>query len=53
MKRTARRRGFGALLNDDVTGGVDAGFRMLVIAGSLVAGTLAAGVLLPPRRQHL
>lgn len=44
-------RGFGALLNDDVTGGVDAGFRMLVIAGSLVAGTLAAGVLLPPRRH--
>lgn len=43
-------RGFGAMLNDDVTGGVDAGFRMLVIAGSLVAGTLAAGVLLPPRR---
>jgi uncharacterized membrane protein YjjP (DUF1212 family) len=44
-------RGFGAMLNDDVTGGVDAGFRMLVVAGSLVAGTLAAGVLLPPRRH--
>lgn len=44
-------RGFGAVLNDDVSGGVDAGLRMLVIAGSLVAGTLAAGVLLPPRRH--
>lgn len=44
-------RGFGAMLDDDVTAGVDAGFRMLVIAGSLVAGMLAAGVLLPPRRH--
>jgi len=44
-------RGFGAMLDNDVAAGVDAGFRMLVIAGSLVAGLLAAGVLLPPRRH--
>jgi uncharacterized membrane protein YjjP (DUF1212 family) len=43
-------RGFGAMLDHDVDAGVNAGFRMLVIAGSLVAGLLAAGVFLPPRR---
>ncbi len=42
--------GFGALLDDDVTAGIGATTSMLVIAGSLVAGILAAGVLLPPRR---
>jgi uncharacterized membrane protein YjjP (DUF1212 family) len=44
-------RGFGSMLDNDVTAGVDAGFRMLVVAGSLVAGMLAAGVILPPRRH--
>jgi uncharacterized membrane protein YjjP (DUF1212 family) len=42
--------GFRAMLDDDVTAGVDAMFRMLVVAASLVAGMLGAGILLPPRR---
>ncbi len=42
--------GFGALLDDNVTAGIGATTSMLIIAGSLVAGILAAGVLLPPRR---
>lgn len=43
-------QGFRAMLQDDVEGGVGAAFSMLVVAGSLVTGMLAAGVLLPPRR---
>lgn len=44
-------RGFGAMLDADVNLGVSAAFSMTVIAGSLVAGILAAGVVLPPRRS--
>ncbi|GDX82332.1 membrane protein [Deltaproteobacteria bacterium] len=44
-------RGFGAMLDADVNSGVSAAFSMTVIAGSLVAGILAAGVILPPRRS--
>lgn len=44
-------RGFGAMLDDDVSAGVSAGFATVVIAASLVAGILAAGILLPPRRS--
>lgn len=44
-------RGFGAMLEDDFTVGIDAVFSMVTIAGSLVAGILAAGVLVPPRRM--
>lgn len=43
-------RGLGALMQDDVAGGVDAAFGMFVVAASLVAGLLTAGVLLPPRK---
>lgn len=42
--------GFGAMLDDDVEAGVGAAFSMFVIAGSLVAGILAAAVLIPPRK---
>lgn len=42
--------GFGAMLEDDLERGIGALVSMLFIAGSLVAGILAAGVLLPPRR---
>lgn len=42
--------GFGALLDDDVQGGVRSAFKMMVVAGGLVAGMLAAGAILPPRR---
>jgi len=43
--------GFGAMLDDDVQAGVSAVISMLTIAGALVAGILAAGVLLPPRKS--
>jgi uncharacterized membrane protein YjjP (DUF1212 family) len=42
--------GFRALIDDDVTAGVDAIFRMMFVAASLVAGMLVAGILLPPKR---
>lgn len=42
---------FGAMLDDEVEAGVGAAFSTMVIAGSLVAGILAAGVLLPPRKS--
>lgn len=44
-------RSFGAMLESDVDTGIGAAFSMMVIAASLVAGILAAGVLLPPRKS--
>ncbi len=43
--------GLRSMLDDDVVKGVDAAFSMLLIASSLVAGLLAAPVLLPGRRD--
>ena len=39
------------LMEQNVTVGVEAGFRMLITASSLVAGLLVANVVGPPRRE--
>lgn len=41
-------RSLTLLLNRDVLSGVEAAFRMLMLAASLVAGLLMAGILVPP-----
>ncbi len=43
-------QGFRAMLLSDLDAGIDAGFTMLLVAGSLVAGLLTAQVILPPRK---
>lgn len=44
-------KGFGAMLREDISSGVGAGFQALVIAGALAVGILVAGVILPPRKS--
>ena len=43
-------QGFRAMLLSDRDAGIDAGFTMLLVSGSLVAGLLTAQVILPPRK---
>jgi uncharacterized membrane protein YjjB (DUF3815 family) len=43
-------QGLTFLLERDVTSGVDAAFRMLFVAASIVAGLLISNIALPPRR---
>lgn len=44
-------RSFAALLEHDVMGGIEAAFKMSLIAISLVSGLIAANVVLPPRQM--
>ena len=44
-------RSVAALLADDVIGGIDIAFTMVIVAVALVAGLLSANVLLPPRQS--
>lgn len=44
-------RGLAHLLEHDPVQGIDLGFRMLLVAASLVAGLLLAGAVLPPPRD--
>ncbi len=44
-------RGLAALLNEEVISGVETMFKMIITAVALVAGTLIASIVAPPRRE--
>jgi uncharacterized membrane protein YjjB (DUF3815 family) len=44
-------RGLAAMLDQEVISGVETMFKMIIIAVALVAGTLIASIVAPPRRE--
>jgi uncharacterized membrane protein YjjB (DUF3815 family) len=44
-------RGITAMLDNEVVSGVETGFRVLLIASSLVAGLLIANLVMPKARR--
>ena len=44
-------RGLAALMDEKIVSGVDTTFKMILTAVALVAGTLMANIIAPPRRE--
>jgi uncharacterized membrane protein YjjB (DUF3815 family) len=44
-------RGLAALMDEKIVSGVDTSFKMILTAVALVAGTLMANIIAPPRRE--
>lgn len=44
-------RGLAALMDEKIVSGVDTSFKMILTAVALVAGTLVANIIAPPRRE--
>jgi uncharacterized membrane protein YjjB (DUF3815 family) len=44
-------RALAALLDEEIVSGVETTFKMIITAVSLVAGTLIANIIAPPRRE--